>query len=216
MQDYTNENEQWDAIKDWLRKNGLSLICIFTITLAIGLGWRYWQNYQLTQKEQASQLFDQLQATQLSNETKETAATSELITRIADELKSDYTKTPYATLSALFLAKNAVGAGDLQTAQQQLQWAVDHAPHADLHDIASVRLARVLLADKKPDQALVVLEKLETKAFAAAKSQVQGDIYVTQGDLAKARVAYQSALNALPADEPIRRYVEMQLNQLPQ
>ena len=60
MNDYVNENEQWEAIKAWWKKNGIQLIVVMIIGLAVGFGWRYWESHRLNQKEAASQLFDQL------------------------------------------------------------------------------------------------------------------------------------------------------------
>jgi predicted negative regulator of RcsB-dependent stress response len=209
MNEYANENEQWEAIRDWWRKNGVQLVAIFAISLAIGLGWRYWQGHQLEKKQQASQLFDQLLSVQASD------PNSDLIPRIATELETDYARTSYAPLAALFEAKNAVAKNDLPLAEQKLLWAVDHAKATEIREIAKIRLARVLLADKKPEQALAFLEKDNDKNFSPAIEQVKGDIYLTQGETAKARTAYQNAFNSMPSSAALKKYVEMQLNQLP-
>lgn len=210
MNDYTNEHEQWEAIKNWCQKNAAQWILIIAIGLTVGFGWRYWEAHQLEKKEQASQLFDQLLAVQTAD------PNSAMIARISSELEKDYSHTVYASLAALFEAKSAALKGDLVSAQQKLNWALQHAKTPALREITRIRLARVLFADKKPDQAMAILEKTEHKDFAAAIEQVKGDIYQAQGKTAQARTAYQNALNAMPISEPLHAYVEMQLNHLPE
>lgn len=209
MNDYVNEEQQWEAIKDWWRKNGKQLIAIFVISLAIGLAWRYWQGHQLEKKQQASQLFDQLVSTQQAD------PNSTLIPRITSELENDYASTPYAAAGALIEAKNAVSKNDLPLAEKKLRWVIDHAKPADVKAVAAIRLARVLAAEKKWDEALSVLEKNSEKSYAPAMEQVKGDIYLAQGKTKEARTAYQNALNGMPTSTPLKKYVQMQLNQLP-
>jgi predicted negative regulator of RcsB-dependent stress response len=208
VNEHANEHEQWEAIKDWWRKNGLQIAAIFVVSLAVGLSWRYWQGHQLEKKQQASQLFDQLLSVQASD------PDSTLISRITAELERNYSSTSYAPLAALYEAKNAVAKNDLALAEQKLQWAFDHAKTPAIKEIAKIRLARVLLAEKKSDQALGLLEKDTDKNYSAAVEQAKGDIYLTQGETAKARTAYQNALNMIPPSTPLKKYVQMQLDQL--
>jgi predicted negative regulator of RcsB-dependent stress response len=209
MQEYTNEHEQWEAIRDWCKKNGLQLVIIFCASLLITFGFRYWQSHQLEKKQEASQLFDQLLSEEKAN------PDAALIPRIAAELKKDYPRTIYAPLAALFEAKNAVAKNDLPLAEQELLWAIDHSKSSPLRSIATLRLARVLLAHEKPKAALALLEGNTDPNYYPAIEQIKGDIYLTQKKIEKARSAYQNALAALPPSAPLKNYVQMQLNQLP-
>lgn len=209
MNDLTNENEQWEAIKTWWRQNGKTIIVMFIIAISLGFGWRYWQSQRLEKQEQASQLFDQLLSAQIAD------LNSPMIPRIASEIEQSYPHTVYAPLAALLEAKLAATKGDLTTAEEKLRWSLEHTKNKELTAITQIRLARVLLANKKPDQALVSLENVKDKSFFPAVEQVKGDIYLVQGQTAKARAAYQNAFNTMPASQPLRVYVEMQLNRLP-
>jgi predicted negative regulator of RcsB-dependent stress response len=208
MNDYVNENEQWDAIKLWWKKNGLPFFMVVTIGLAAGFGWRYWQSYQETHKQEASQLFDQFLSVQTE------ASDPTISDRIIDELKKNYRHTVYTPLTALFEAKTAVEKNDLLKATEKLQWALETAKPPELKQIIRVRLARVLLADKKPDQAMHLLEKIDSPGFSSIISQVKGDIYLAKNQTDSARTAYQNALNTMPSSA-LKTYVDMQLNQLP-
>ena len=208
MNDYLNENEQWDAIKRWWKKNGLQFFLLVIISVSSGFGWRYWQAAQHNQKQEASQLFDQLLSVQ--NNTLDPTISD----RIINELEKNYPHTIYASLAALFEAKSAVETNNLPKAAQQLQWALKTTKPPELKQIIRVRLARILLADQKPDQAMDLLGKTDSPGFSSIVSQIQGDIYLAKNQTDKARTAYQNALNTMPAST-LKTYVAMQLNQLP-
>lgn len=209
MQSYTNEHEQWEAIRDWLKKNGLQLVSIFLISMALTFCFRYWLSYQLEKKQHASELFDQLLLEENIN------PDSLLIPRIATELREHYARTIYAPLAALLEAKNAVEKNDLTTAEKKLQWTIDHTRKSDIRNIATIRLARVLLANQKPKEALALLERNTDTHYYPAIEQVKGDIYFAEHQLDKAQIAYQNALKTIPSSAPLKDYVQMQLNQLP-
>lgn len=209
MIDYANEHEQWQAIKGWFKQNGLFLAIVIILSLAASFGWRYWQQHALEMRQEASQLYDQLLA---ANQQDPTGAS---LTRIADELQREYPRTPYASLAGLLEAKAAVSQNNLTKAVDKLQWVIQKAHNDDLKVIAQLRLARVLLAQKQPEQALRLLDQVKEKDYAAAVNQVRGDIYLSQGKTDQARESYQAARAATPAMEAVYGYIDQQLNRLP-
>jgi predicted negative regulator of RcsB-dependent stress response len=209
MIDYANEHEQWQAIKGWFKQNGLFLAIVIILSLAASFGWRYWQQHALEKRQEASQLYDQLlTANQLD-------ASGASLTRIADELQREYPRTPYASLAALLEAKAAVSQNNLTKAADKLQWIIQKTGDDDLRTIAQLRLARILLAQKQPDQALQLLNQVKEKDYLAAVDQVRGDIYLSQGKTAQARDSYQAARAVTPAMEAVYSYLDQQLNRLP-
>ena len=46
MAELLSEDEQVEAIKQWLKKNGPGIVAGIAIGLAAIGGWRWWQNYQ--------------------------------------------------------------------------------------------------------------------------------------------------------------------------
>jgi len=115
-----------------------------------------------------------------------------------------------ARLASLHEAKRLVTAGDLEAAAETLQYATDSASDADLKAVSGVRLARVLLAMDRGDDALKALPGDAPESFAALIATVRGDILFEQGKLDEAKVAYQQAADsgAVTADP---EFLEMQL-----
>ena len=86
----------------------------------------------------------------------------------------------------------------------------------ELKQIARLRLAKVLLYQDKADEALQVVDELQTEAFAARFAEVRGDAYTQLQDFEAARAAYQDALAQPNAGQTIDQgYVRLKLMDLP-
>jgi len=208
MKEYTNDQEQWEAIKAWWKGNGKQLIAVIILGLAVSFGYQFWQQHKVQQAEKASVLYDQLVASYADG-------SPLLFKDIANELENNFRSTPYAGIAALLEAKTAAEKGDLAVALQKSQWAMEHARGDWLRQIARLRAARVLLAQQKPDAALALLQKVDDAGYTPAINLVKGDIYLAQGKTADARTAYQAALQAIPATQPLHADLQMRIEQLP-
>ena len=209
MVDYlTTEEQQAEAIKKWLRENGMALLLGAVLGLAAVFGWRTWTAYQRAQAEGASGLYAQMM---VSLEQGESAQARQAAQRILDE----YTSTGYAFFSALALAGLAVEDGDLETARGRLEWALENAPDQALAYITRVRLARVLLAQGQPGQARAILDTPAPTGMEGLQGEVRGDVAAAMGDNKLARESYAAALagSAAPAD---RERIQMKLDELPE
>ena len=73
---------------------------------------------------------------------------------------------------------------------------MEHAHQEGIKDIVRLRLARVLLAEKRYNGAEELLDQMTGTSFTAELENLKGDLYVARNQLAKARAAYQAALGA--------------------
>lgn len=204
VDEFSSEQEQVEAIKKWLRSNGPGIIAGIVIGLAAIAGWRFWGDYQRSQAEQSSLLYDTLIA----------AIDADDLARAKGQaavLKSDYEDSAYAALAALMLAKNAVSEEDYAGAIEELAWVIEHSPETDLATIARLRLSRVLFASERYAEAQRLLEQIENSQFAAELKELEGDIYLAMNDYAKARNAYQAAQAAAGGSS----LLQLKLNNLP-
>jgi predicted negative regulator of RcsB-dependent stress response len=119
----------------------------------------------------------------------------------------------YASDAALVIAKNAFDAGNLDEARKQLEWVV--ANGADVHrGVARVRLAGVLMEQKKYDDALKVLDGNKDEAYAPLANDMRGDIMLAQHRLDEARAAYKAAFEKADARNPVKSIAQTKLNAL--
>ncbi|MFT7338695.1 MAG: putative negative regulator of RcsB-dependent stress response [Marinobacter maritimus] len=196
MAELRTEEEQVQAIKDWWKRNGSSLLIGIGAALAIVFGWQAWQNHQDQQRAEAANQF----ATLLNAFADEADDTSgETVAFIANTLREDYTDSAYAVYGNLILARQQlVEENDSEAAIGSLQWALEKAgEHEALALVVRNRLARAQFSAGRHEDALATIEgvgSLESAdAFAAIFSELRGDILLAQGDEKGARDAYLAA-----------------------
>lgn len=199
------EQEQLAAIKSWWAQYGrLVIVALVGGALVFG-GIRGYYYYRDSQAASAVALFAQLQGAERASDHKK-------VLNIATEIVDRYASTPYAVLAALAAAKSAFDTGDLAAAKTRLQWTIDHAKAEESRDVARLRLARVLIDEKKPDEALKLLDTKHGEAFAGLYAAVKGDVLFAQGKNAEARAAYQLALDKSDAASPARQILQLKLD----
>ena len=190
MEEFESEDQQIEAIKKWWKENGASLLLGLGIGVAALLGWREYLAYQTEHSAEASDLFEAVQ-TQIANEVLDDTYINK-----ADLIRNDYSDTPYAALVSLLQAKHDYDSGNSESALNHLRWAIEHAAEADIKHVASLRLARILIAEEKYDEAEAVLLADHPPGFEVGYEELKGDLYVAKGEIAMARVAYDKAINA--------------------
>ena len=192
MEGYATEEQQVEALKSWWKSNGNAVIFGTVLGLAGLVGFRYYNANQLTSQEELSAAYDTV-VTELS----ENGLAAKATTQTFIDANSG---NAYATLTALQLAAEAVKKQDFAEAETQLSWVATNSNQASILPIAKLRLARVQAQLANFDDALATLDKITLDTFASKKAEVQGDIYVQQGDLNAARSAYETALAGIGAN----------------
>jgi predicted negative regulator of RcsB-dependent stress response len=204
------EDEELAVMKDWWQRNGKPLLTGGLLALVIVLGWQAWSRYQSNQSQGASALYQQLLETAL---TPSGQADTARVADIANKLKSEFGGTAYAQYGSLFVAKVAVDTGKLDDAAAELKLVTDKPASDTLGEIARQRLARVLAAQNKTEDALKLLEGDADKAFLASREELKGDLLVQLGRTDDAHAAYQKAKSAL-SEEAAVGGLQMKLDDL--
>lgn len=207
MDVFRSEEEQIEALKKWWAENGWAIAGGIVIGLGAIFGWRAWQAHQITIASQASDMYTAL-IVDMRNNNNDKARSS------AKQLLEEFPKTTYATFAALMLGKLDVNENNLDAAQEHLQWVLNNAKQDEIKHLARVRLARVLLASGKPDDALKLINNIDQGKFAASYEEIKGDIFIQQNKPEEAREAYQLALSSSNTIGQSDTYLEMKLDNL--
>lgn len=196
LDELKTDQEKAEELKALWREHGTSIIAGVGLAIAVLFGYRYWQDYQIKNAEEASAIYYKIQ------QDKDGLVPENLL----QQLQKDYTKSSYATLASLDYARSYAEVGTYDKAAQALRWVIDNAKEPAYQELAKVRLARVLVAQNKPDEALKLIDGTFSTAYQALLSDIRGDIYVAKGDTEKARAAYDKALldNAGPVNQLIQ------------
>jgi predicted negative regulator of RcsB-dependent stress response len=201
------EQEQIDEMKAWWKEHGNRVILVVVAIVLTIAGMRGWTYYQTKQGMEAGELYTQLQGAAGANEPKK-------VQDIAAVITDRYARTGYAAFAALAAAKAAFDGGDLTAAKTRLQWVIDNSRDAETRDIARLRLAAVLLDEKKYDEALKQLETAHVDTLSALYADSKGDVLFAQGKPQEARAAYQLALDKSDAKSSYRALVQIKLDAL--
>jgi len=214
--DHLTDEEQLQALKNWWKENGSSIVIAVLVGLIAYFGFQWWQNQQQQSAEQSSTIYSELlevvnvsSDVALSDEKKATAA------YLTKQLQDDYPGSQYALNASLFAAKIAVDSSDLENAETHLQWAVANA-NDHLKALAQLRLARVYVSQGKQSDALSILNTNDVDSFASLYSELRGDILLLSDDFAGARIAYQEAVDTMDDTSSFRqRLLPIKLANLP-
>ncbi len=207
METYDSEQEQVEAIKKWWKENGRSVIAGLVIGLGGMAGWKGWVAYQESQAISASTAYDQLVQIVDSDRPEEAR-------QHGDRLVQAYPRSSYAALTSLLLARLSMTQGDTEQARHYLQWVVDHSSFPQLSQVATLRLARLILQEGDPGAALSLLAEKAPSGLEAAYEETRGDVLVAKGNLSEARTAYARALSNLSAGSSNRNLLQMKLDDL--
>lgn len=207
METYTTEEQQVEAIKKWWAENKWSVVGGVVIGISALWGGRTWLDNQTTYAEAASATYQMMQE-QMSRGNKEDAATH------GAQLLGQFSDTPYSSLAALSMAKLKLDAGDASAASSHLRWALDNTKEDAVKHEARLRLAKLLLADAKYDEALGLLAGVDVAVYSTSYEQLKGDIHLAAGQTDSARSAYGRALSGMMPAERGRELLQMKLDNL--
>ncbi len=188
MDIYSTEEQQLETLKRWWQEYGKSIILGAVIGLGGLFGWRYYQSHQVETRAAGAEAFAQI-SEQLATEGQ---AAFEQASAFVEQNQGNN----YGELAALLLAAEAVKVNDLALARQQLELALAGTEDPALSDTIRLRLARVLLAQNEPTEAQSYLDNVTADAFGALRSEVQGDLFMAQGQRDAAGDAYRAARDA--------------------
>ncbi len=187
MEDYLSEKEKWEWVKVQVRENALAVMLAVVLAVGAVSGWRWWQAHLDAGRLEAGAKYMQ---TVHALERDERSQAMVLL----GELEREHAGSPYTDQARLLAARLYVDSGELDKAAGELAAVAEHSKDQDLAQVARLRLARVQIAQGRPDSALATLNGgPQAGAFAARNHEVRGDAYYAKGDKSAALSEYRSA-----------------------
>jgi len=201
------EQEQLDQLKQFWNQYGNLITWVVIIALALFAAWNGWNMWQRDQAVKAGAMYDEVDKTVQGGDVARATA-------LFTTLKDRYPHTAFAEQAALLLSKLQFDKGHADDARATLTWVADNAAEDEYRTVARLRLAGVLMDQKKYDDALKQLDGANSKEFEALVADRRGDILLVQGKPNDAKAAYQKAWNTMDSKVEYRRLLEAKLTAL--
>lgn len=184
-----DEEEQLEQLKQWWQQNWLPLVGGLVVGLSGILGYQYYGDWKKAQAAAASAQYETFLVAADADDVPAALAA-------ADQLKSEFPKSPYSAQAALRIASLYVARDQVAEASAQLDW-VNTAATEDLYrHLAQLRKARLLWSQGSVDDALALLDQAYPASFVPLVEELRGDIHYSAGQLEAAYSAYDRAINA--------------------
>ena len=201
------EQEQISNLKYFWQKAGKYIVAIIVVAL-IGYAvysWYSWRNE--TRSKEAANIYAAFTEAFYSND-------KEKLLSLSEHLENDYPSTQYATMSSLLAAKSTRDSNDITNSTKLLNWVINNSKDDGMVSIARLRLADVYIDEKKFDKAIKLLQAKHDPVFDPLYYSKRGDLYVSEGQLDKARDSYKEALKKAGNDSNIAQGIQMRLEVL--
>lgn len=199
------DKEQIQMLSDWWKTYGRSIVIAIILGLMIVFGWRYWIQYKENYRSQASNLYRSLFSAVLSKQ-------AVVMNDQLNQLKAKYSRTPYASMGAMLVARSDVESHDLAKALTELNWVVENSKANSLRQLARLSAGQILLSQKHYPEAEKILQTVDDKTFQALINNLLGQVYLAEGDSVKAKQFFQSAKAGFQAAGINDMLIEMQLS----
>jgi predicted negative regulator of RcsB-dependent stress response len=183
---YSTEEQQVDAIKQFGKDYGVSIIVGAVVGLGGLYGWNTYSEMKVTASEEASESFDKLVVN---------AANPTLFIEGAESFVKAHDQKGYQALLELMTAKAAVESGDLVKAEEAYKRIIIAKPGSGIDMVAMIRLARLQAEQDNVGTALKTLDAVTDDAFKSQREELKGDFLIRQGDVDSAKQAYQTAID---------------------
>jgi predicted negative regulator of RcsB-dependent stress response len=194
-------NEKYSKIFSKNKKN-IFLYSFIFIVLYMATSFYFSQ----VQKKQllASDLF---QKVQLAQELKD-------IEFITNELKTSYSKTPYASRASIFLGNFYQKNKNFTLAKDCYIWAATYSPESTISSLANFQLSVMFLTLKDFDLSLKYALLIDEKGFSGLKNYILGDIYNYLGKKTDAIENYTNAYNFYENKNDLAKVIKAKIDAL--
>jgi predicted negative regulator of RcsB-dependent stress response len=198
------EQEQLDQLKAFWKDYGNLITWLLIAVLTAYAAWNGWNWWQRDQAGKASAIFEELDKAAQAGDAARTAG-------IFKDMQERFARTTITQQAGLMTAKLQVEKGQADAAAAVLEWVAGHAGEAEYQTVARLRLAGLLLDQKKYDEALKHLDQASAKDFVALVEDRRGDVLAAQGKADEAKAAYAKAWKAMDPKVPYRRLIDAKL-----
>tara|TARA_A200000159_G_C7177311_1_gene278012 strand:- start:30 stop:713 length:684 start_codon:yes stop_codon:yes gene_type:complete len=209
VDEFLSEKEQIQYIREWWQENRSYILTALIIVIGGVTGNNAWKSSVTEKQLSASSLYESL-AVEISENNLEAGE------MIADQISEDYSDTVYYEKAKLAMAYFYMSQSRDEDAANSLRNILSKSSDSELSLIAEMRLAKIMLYQKKYQEVIDMLKGNIGHAFETKYSELLGDAYFGLEEFDKAEFAYMAALkNTNQAQIVDASLIQMKINDLP-
>ena len=209
MDEFLSEKEQIQYIREWWQENRSYILTALIIVIGGVTGNNAWKSSVTEKQLSASSLYESL-VVEISENNLEAGE------MIADQISEDYSDTVYYEKAKLAMAYFYMSQSRDEDAANSLRNILSKSSDSELSLIAEMRLAKIMLYQKKYQEVIDMLKGNIGHAFETKYSELLGDAYFGLEEFDKAEFAYMAALqNTNQAQIVDASLIQMKINDLP-
>lgn len=209
MDEFLSEKEQIQYIREWWQENRSYILTALIIVIGGVTGNNAWKSSVTEKQLSASSLYESL-AVEISENNLEAGE------MISDQISEDYSDTVYYEKAKLAMAYFYMSQSRDEDAANSLRNILSKSSDSELSLIAEMRLAKIMLYQKKYQEVIDMLKGNIGHAFETKYSELLGDAYFGLEEFDKAEFAYMAALkNTNQAQIVDASLIQMKINDLP-
>lgn len=204
MADYSTEEQQAEALRDFWKSNGKTIMFGIFVGIIGILGWQYFQKFRAEKMEESTAQYMSVVEKMKTGYNKNTVDAAEAL------IEANKGKV-YSDMASLNLAALAVEQEkDFALAEKNLRIAAESRDVA-VASVAKLRLARVLIQMNRYDEAEKTLASVKEKVYQPSALEIRGDMLLSQGKNDEAKKVYAEALELVKGTQSERLYTVLKI-----
>ena len=201
------EQEQLDQLKSFWKQYGNLITWLLIAVLGAYAAWNGWNYWQRDQATKAGAMYDELDRAAQAGDAAKAGG-------IFKDMQERFPRTAFTQQGGLLAAKVQFEKGQADAAAATLAWVGANAVEDEYKTVAHLRLAGLLLDQKKYDEALKQLADANAQEFEALVADRRGDVLLAQGKPEDAKAAYTKAWQTMDPKVEYRRLIDAKLTAL--
>ncbi|UOF93492.1 MAG: tetratricopeptide repeat protein [Bordetella sp.] len=198
------------SFKTWFLKSIPVIACLIFFFISISSGiWIYLKNHQICHLNDAMRCFEALEQEIISSNDEKNFRIKTAI----EFLRDNYGDTIYSAIGVLISAQAFHISKNFDNAYEELVWLSKQERHGVFQYIARLRLANLLLDEKRWNDALCQLENPPIE-FSSIFFDRAGDIFIAQGNKEDARNSWNNALSKLNEKDELYSVIKLKIHSL--
>ena len=185
MNNYSSEEEK---LISWFKENYKNILLGIILGLGVGFSYNFYNDMQSDTQFEISLKYEEAITAYNNNEIN-------MILVLSDELTKEYPENTYTTMSNLYAAKIYYINGDHEKSKNKLRQIINNQNDKDLKSIATTRLARLLISERKYNDAELMIKKHGNHDTNLLSIELLGDISLAKKNLVQAKSYYMKLLN---------------------